>query len=82
MGVWYVLNSAIVQAHQSISAAGDRGIVRDHHDGQAITMLFRDEFEYLLAGRFVEVARGFVGEQDLGLVHQSAGDGDALALAA
>ena len=71
-----------MQLHQSIGAAGDRWIVRDHHDGQAITMLFGDEVENLLAGHFVEVAGGLVSEQDLGLIHQSAGHGDALALAA
>ena len=62
VGFLYVLDSSIVQAHQSISAASDRWIVRDHHDGQAITMLFGDEVENLLAGRFVEVAGRLVSE--------------------
>ena len=37
---------------------------------------------HLAAGTGVEVAGGFVGEQDAGLHHDAAADGDALALAA
>ena len=43
-------------------------------------MLLGDEVENLLAGGFVEVARGFVGEQHFGLIHQRPSDGNALAL--
>ncbi len=41
-----------------------------------------EELEDHLAGVRVEVAGRFVGEDDLGIVDQRAGDGDALLLAA
>ncbi len=40
-----------------------------------------DEGEDCLGGAFVEVAGGFVGEEDLGLGDQGAGEADALLLA-
>src|SRR5271168_2981321 len=45
-------------------------------------MEFVEEGHDLVAGLGVEVAGGFVGEDDGGFVDQSAGDGDALTLAA
>ena len=81
-GVLYGFNSAIVQAHLTIGAAGDRWIVRDHHDREANAMLVGNEVKNLLAGRFVEVAGGFVSKQYFGVVDQSTGDSDTLPLSA
>ena len=62
--------------------AGDLFFVRDHDDGVA---LLRKRFEQrhdLLTGPGVEIARGFVGQNDGWIRHQRAGDGDTLALSA
>ena len=58
------------------------GVVRDHHD--CLAELFHrapHEAENVGTRLAVEIARGFVGEDDLRLARQRAGDGDSLLLA-
>ena len=55
------------------------------HEHQAAAGLARDAVEerhHLLAGRVVEVAGGLVGEEEPRVLHEGAGDRDALLLAA
>ena len=54
----------------------------DEDDGVAAGVEFVEEGHDLDGGFGVEVAGGFVGEDDAGAVDEGAGDGDALALAA
>jgi len=56
--------------------------VGDEHDGDAAAGQGLQQRQHLEAGAGVEVAGGFVAEQELGPADQGAGDGDALLLAA
>ena len=59
------------------------GVVGDEEDGDALVAVEAlQEVHDFVAGFGVEVAGGFVGEDEFGLVNESAGDGDALLLAA
>ena len=67
----------------SIRVARHIRIVCDHDNGQVeLFVQFGDQGEDLLAGDTVEVAGGFVGEEEAGTGHEGAGNGDALLLAA
>jgi len=57
--------------------------MRNEHDGLALLLmkLFEDVHD-LTAGLGIEVPGGLVGKEDFGIVHEGAGDGDALTLAA
>ena len=61
---------------------GVRRRVGDHDDGRAFLVELAEHPHHLLAMRGVEVAGRLVGEDQLGLADQGAGDGDALLLAA
>src|SRR5712671_7549146 len=64
-------------------AFGEGSLVGDHDDGHAEGVLdFAEEEEDLLAGGGVEIAGGLIGEEDGGLIYESAGEGAALLLAA
>ena len=64
-------------------AGGGVGIVGDHDDGLAVLLVERlEQREDFVAGLAVEVAGGFVAEQDVGIGDDGAGDADALLLAA
>jgi hypothetical protein len=65
-----------------VGLEGDCPVVGDHDDGEALVAveLFQ-EGEDFAAGFLVEVAGGLVGEKELGLGDQGAGDGGALHLA-
>ena len=56
--------------------------MRHEDDGLAGAVEFGENLHDFEAGLFVEVAGGFVGEDDGRVVGECAGDGDALALAA
>ena len=65
-------------------AAGEVGMRRrvgDHDDGRAFLVELAEHPHHLLAVGGVEVAGRLVGEDQLGLADQRAGDGDALLLA-
>ena len=64
------------------AARGEPRLVGDEDDGVAAPVQLVEEPDDLLAGGGVEVAGGLVGEEERGLAHERAGDGDALALAA
>ncbi len=68
------------------NAVGDCGdffvVGGDEKGGVVFFVDFFEELDDFGAGFFVEVAGGFVGEDDFGVVDEGAGDGDALFLAA
>ena len=58
-------------------------VVRHKDDGQAIVLVeFLEHCEDFLAGARIEVSGRFIGEQQWRMIHEGAGDGDALLLAA
>ncbi len=61
---------------------GDVFLVRHHHDGVALAVQLVEEVHDFVGSLGVEVTRGFVGQQDAGIVDQSAGDSHALPLSA
>ena len=68
---------------RSLGAAGRVRIVRHHHDGFTVVAVESlQQIENLFAGFAVEIAGGFVAEQQRGIGHNGAGDSDSLLLAA
>ena len=62
---------------------GEGGIVS--YDDQSGVLLFdqlKQQFHDRLGVFRVEIARGFIGEEDIGLIDDGAGDGNALLFAA
>ena len=76
------LQSTIDEVYRPIRSVGDPLIVRDHHDGQPLMVGLLDQVEDLIAGLYVQIPRGFVGEQDFGIIGKRTGDGRTLPLAA
>jgi hypothetical protein len=69
---------------QNAICKGSRLVAVCHHD-QILARLASEpveQFEHLPSGLFIQVAGRFVGQDELRVVHQRAGDGDALLLAA
>lgn len=73
---------AIFHADDAFCMTSDVGLVGDHDDGLAVVVELLEEGEDFLAGGGVEVARGFIGEEDGGVCDECAGDSDALLLSA
>ena len=77
------LDAAIDELDLAIGGGGNRLAVGDEKDGG---FLFAseagDEFDDGVTGGGVEIAGGFVGEKNRGLVDEGAGDGGALKLSA
>ena len=66
-----------------IAARRDRAVMGHQHERRAVRgVQVEQQLDDARAGRRVEVAGRLVGEQDGGLGHESAGDRDALLLAA
>ena len=76
------MHDAVGQVHDAGGVLfGQLGVVRDHDD-QAVVCDFGEQVHDLDARFGIERARGFVGQQDFGVVDEGAGDGHALHLAA
>src|SRR5829696_6216890 len=76
-------DAAVAKGDGALRALRDRHVVRDDHDRRSeAAVQVADERQDLFAGAGVEIAGGFVGEQDWRVDGQRASDGDALALAA
>ncbi len=72
-----------VAHHQvTLRVGGDVVLVRYHHYGDALVRELGEEVHYLDGAFRVEVAGGFVREEDRRLVHERAGDRDTLLLSA
>src|SRR4030095_16469702 len=73
---------ALDQSHNAVGLFGDRLVMRDHDDGQALLAVeLLEQGQDFAAGFLVEVSGGFVGAEQLGLGDQGAGDGGPLHLA-
>ncbi len=77
-----VMQMAVLKLDAAVGLPGDVGVVGDHQDGVAGAVQLAENFHDDGFVGFVEIAGGLVGEDELGLIDQGAGDGDALLLAA
>ncbi len=66
----------------AVGKLADGRVVSDHQDGVSFVVKLAEQANHGLLIRFVEIAGGLVGENQLGMVDQSASDGDALLFAA
>jgi hypothetical protein len=74
--------AAVSEIEAAVGELSDGRVVSDHEDGVAFVVEFAEEAnDFFLVG-FVEVAGGLVGEDELGVIDEGAGDGDTLLLAA
>ncbi len=72
----------VLDAHDACRVIfGKLRVVRDH-DHEPLARDLREQIHHLDARLGIEGARGLIGENDLGIIHQRACDGDALHLAA
>src|SRR3569833_297957 len=71
---------AVADVNDAVGVLGDVGLVSDEDDGVAFGLELIEERHDLHAGLGVEVAGGFVRQDDGRAVDQRAGDGYALAL--
>ena len=77
-----MVDDAVFHDDDALGAGGDFIAVGDEDDGFAVGVEFVEEVEDFEAGLGIEVAGGFVGEDEERVVDEGAGDGDALLLAA
>ena len=75
-------DAAVAHDEVAFAEVGDVELVGDHHDGDALLVELLKHAHDFDGGFAVEIARRFVGEEDLGLIHEGARDGDALLLSA
>ena len=77
------LDAAVDELDLAIGGGGNRLAVGDEDDGGFFfASEAGNEFDDGVTGGGVEIAGGFVGEKDGGLVDEGAGDGGALKLSA
>ena len=76
------LDQSVAQMHGAARVRGDVPLVRDENDGVAALVKVLEQRHDFFAGFGIEIAGRFVRQNDRRIVHQRAGDGDALALAA
>ena len=70
------LHATALKADQAIGHGSERGIVRDDDDRDALLAAgVLQQLQNLLAGFVVECARGFVAQEELGILSQRASDG-------
>ena len=75
--------AAVEEAHYAVGLAGLGLVVCHHHYGGAVFFVETVEQLHHLGAHFtVEVTGGLVGEHYVGISHNGAGDGHALALTA
>src|ERR1039458_9172622 len=78
-----LLQPPIAQAQDSPTARGELHIVRHQHAGELmLAVQLLDQRKDRLGGFSVEIAGGLVGQQQLGISDEGAGEADALLLAA
>ena len=78
-----VHDEAVAHVQDAMAVGGGFGIVRDHHDGLAEVFVKQAEkIENGLGAFGIEIAGGFIGEDDLGFADDGAREGDALLFAA
>jgi hypothetical protein len=74
-------DAAVEHLDAAIHAPRDVLVVGDDNDGHPQVMEFLEEAQYGLPCGLVEVAGGFVGQDDGRAAYERPGDGHALALA-
>ena len=70
------LNPAVAQTDDALGVLGHFVFVRDQDDGLALVAEFFKDQQDFLGGFGVEVARRFVGQNEVRVVHQAARDRD------
>jgi hypothetical protein len=75
------IDEAVFHVNDPVSAGGDAVVMSDEDDGFAALVQPVNEVQDFSAGFRIEVSGRFVGEDHEGIVHERAGDGDALLLA-
>ena len=75
-------DQTVAHPDDPLGVLGDVVLVGDHDDRLAGVVELAEHLHDLVAGLGVEVAGGLVGQDDVGVVDQRAGDRDALLLAA
>jgi len=75
-------NHAIAHRHITPRVSGDVLFVRDHDNGNSALVELLKNSHDLHAGPAVEIAGGFIGEHDFGIINQCAPDRHALLLTA
>jgi hypothetical protein len=74
---------SIYQAEGAVTLGGEGGVVGDQNGGEAVVLLeVLNEAEDVSSGAGVEIAGGFVGQEERGFGDEGAGEDDALLLAA
>src|SRR5439155_13350629 len=76
------VNLAVANVNDAMGARCDVVLVGDQNDSVACPLQPVEQVHDFDAGSRVQVAGRLVGQDDGGMVHQGAGDGDALALPA
>ena len=84
--IWVLMVSSLIcpSPQHDVAAAvlGYFGVVGDEDDGASFGMQLLEQYQNLERGAGVQVTRGFVCQDNGGIVHQGAGDGYALHLTA
>ena len=73
---------AVADVQHPLGVGGNFRLVGNHHNGDALLVELLENLHNLLAGFCIQGAGGLVGQQHLGVVHNGAGNGHPLALAA
>ena len=80
---WSAAHASVAERHDARAVLGDVRLVRDEHDRQALLAVEPlEDVHHLDARARIEVAGRLVGQQQLRVVHERAGNRHALLLAA
>ena len=77
-----IRNQSVGNVDGAVGAGGHPGIVRHQQDGDALAVETPEHPQNLLPRPRIEVARRFIGQNERRVIHQRAGDGNPLLLAA
>jgi hypothetical protein len=81
-GAGLLLDASVDDVEDAVTGAGEIGVVGDDDEGFVVVVgEFEEERHDFRAVFGIEVAGGFVGEEDIGIVDKGAGDGGALLFA-
>jgi hypothetical protein len=74
---------AVGQKNQALSVAfGKRLLVGyQYHRHTELFIRLMEQLQNFASGATIQISRGFIGQQEAGAIHQSAGDGGTLLLA-
>jgi hypothetical protein len=75
-------DATMMEFDATVGQAGNDRIVRDHHDRAPLLMEFAKEAQDNFFVLGIEITSGLVGKDDLRIIDESAGDANALLLAA